>query len=396
MITTATPAISGGTLVTLALSINLINVIQRYSKNNANSTGTWNITPSKTTMSDFGLKKTTRNFDVLPPALATGSLDALSFVSRQLSSLDDQSAPSLRDYAVQEEYLQLILSKQEKMKKTASDMSHIVLSIRKLREGIVSSNRLDSFSAIGFIHICQLQFANSKWLCLVYELSANLCLEAKNTAELFKTLVYLVHTLYPALCVDKYPVLVDGTKGYTKQDDTHLTRAEMSGFLLLLLICEIPKELKPNVGARNVPQQSSKQKCHGDSFEILRLLSSLPEKITQSAPVVFAMQVYTALSKNIDFYSLSKLWDAATHTQRMLMSNARPVFQHRTLHILSNAYFGFPEELLISYLCLHDHSETIQSTQDIRELLTTKLSTILPGRTNTTIVNGIVPLRSRK
>ncbi|KAH6567337.1 hypothetical protein BASA82_001182 [Batrachochytrium salamandrivorans] len=351
---------------------------QRYSKNNANSTGTWNITPSKTTMSDFGLKKTTRNFDVLPPALATGSLDALSFVSRQLSSLDDQSAPSLRDYAVQEEYLQLILSKQEKMKKTASDMSHIVLSIRKLREGIVSSNRLDSFSV------------------RVYELSANLCLEAKNTAELFKTLVYLVHTLYPALCVDKYPVLVDGTKGYTKQDDTHLTRAEMSGFLLLLLICEIPKELKPNVGARNVPQQSSKQKCHGDSFEILRLLSSLPEKITQSAPVVFAMQVYTALSKNIDFYSLSKLWDAATHTQRMLMSNARPVFQHRTLHILSNAYFGFPEELLISYLCLHDHSETIQSTQDIRELLTTKLSTILPGRTNTTIVNGIVPLRSRK
>ncbi|KAJ1339560.1 hypothetical protein BSLG_005807 [Batrachochytrium salamandrivorans] len=123
-------------------------------------------------MSSEGLRQTIRNFD---SPVASSSLDSLSFVSR---NSNDDGRPSLCDLKVQEDYFQLILEKIGKDITIAPDTSHIILSLRKLREGIVATSRFISTS---------IEVSDS---------SSNLA---------------------------------------------STNRSEMSGYLLLLLVCEIPK-----------------------------------------------------------------------------------------------------------------------------------------------------------
>ncbi|EGF77645.1 hypothetical protein BATDEDRAFT_91607 [Batrachochytrium dendrobatidis JAM81] len=176
-------------------------------RNTHSLSGSWRKTTKDTlnkssiqSMSSEGLRQTIRNFD---SPVASSSLDSLSFVSR---NSNDDGRPSLCDLKVQEDYFQLILEKIGKDITIAPDTSHIILSLRKLREGIVATSRCDAFAIR----------------------------DTKNNAELFKSLVYLVNTLYPVISTS-----IEVSDSSSNLASTN--RSEMSGYLLLLLVCEIPK-----------------------------------------------------------------------------------------------------------------------------------------------------------
>ncbi|KAJ8323756.1 hypothetical protein QVD99_007081 [Batrachochytrium dendrobatidis] len=335
-------------------------------RNTHSLSGSWRKTTKDTlnkssiqSMSSEGLRQTIRNFD---SPVASSSLDSLSFVSR---NSNDDGRPSLCDLKVQEDYFQLILEKIGKDITIAPDTSHIILSLRKLREGIVATSRCDAFAI------------------RVYEQSALACLDTKNNAELFKSLVYLVNTLYPVISTS-----IEVSDSSSNLASTN--RSEMSGYLLLLLVCEIPKTKWSTTPSHSSSVQIARQTRYGDSSEILGILYSLPHSIRQSKPVQFTMRVYTALVRDIDYVLLSNLWDTATCHQRMLLSNALPTIQARTMTILAKAYFKFPAKLLMKYLCLNHHNNA-----DSDPILLEKLNVLLPTRFDA-VVDGMVPLRFKK
>ncbi|KAL2916294.1 hypothetical protein HK105_204050 [Polyrhizophydium stewartii] len=282
------------------------------------------------------MRRTQRDFGSIP---RTNDLDSLSFVSRQLGPDAASSGTSLRDHAVQERFLEHILSKP---RASQVDLDHLVMSVRKLREGVLASGRVDAFAV------------------RVYETAARICIEAGHTAELFKSLIHLVRELYPAV-----------------PPDSAETQALMSGCLLLLLVCD-------------VSQAGDPERCHGDAREIVQVYSQLPDGVRSSSPVERAMRLLSALVRDIDYVALSRVLAQAGAVERRLIAGMLARARPRILRILARAYFTIPLGVLLRHLCLDGDGDGDGGGEDALAQL---LADVLPARPAQTQA-GVVALRA--
>ena len=207
------------------------------------------------------------------------NLDLLSFVSRQ----DSESEASLRNFAVQEAYFEHLQQKKESK----------VVGLRKLREGLLSSDRRDSFAIE------------------VYEWSVRECLEEKNFAELFKSLSHLVEHLY---------IL----------ETTNDKQLQIVGLHLLFLICSTD-------GLAN-------------THKFKQIVSRVSH--SQNTAIQFAEHVLAAFIADLDFLSLSRCWETANIQQRLILEMVLPQTRVTTLAIIKGAYYTFPANDLARLLCL--------------------------------------------
>ncbi|KND04295.1 uncharacterized protein SPPG_00028 [Spizellomyces punctatus DAOM BR117] len=300
--------------------------------------------------------------------------DRLPLLSRQ-SDGSNMDALSMRAKDIQRRFYDHILEQFERLQKvdpterTDYHFDPVLAKLRKLREGITSTGVYDEFAAN------------------VYETSVDVCLLAKNFAELLKSLVQILGTVYPRIIGDKQrvPDLIWCTKcqrdrpissfagseqerasaameygrqrrvrGPTsdsepeavtisrfqtfcsdcssgeRKEDLLSRRAELTGYMLLYLICYTARG----------------PKCYGDANKVMEYYRELPTDLQRDQNVTFALSVFKALHADIDYVSLAHLWHEASTNQQTLLQTVWPLARQRIYDVLSRAYYTYPEKQL--------------------------------------------------
>lgn len=202
---------------------------------------------------------------------------------------------SLADLNVQERYLDYL---------NTHEVADRVLGFRKLREGIVSARRIDAFAI------------------KAYEASVNACLLARNMNELFKSVSYLVETLYDAI----------PSSSSNSENQGRWRFIEMYAMLLL--------SLNTSLAHRDLSKRSS---LHAAYLTIQRICNDGSPRVSARVH-----RLLVALAMDIDFELFSRVWwdELGDGDERsdlcFLLQPIVPVVQERTLCILKRAYFTLP------------------------------------------------------
>ncbi|TPX69666.1 hypothetical protein SpCBS45565_g02348 [Spizellomyces sp. 'palustris'] len=288
--------------------------------------------------------------------------DRLPLLSRQ-SDGSNMDALRMRAKDIQRRFYDHILEQFNRLQKvdqterTEYHFDPVLAKLRKLREGITSTAVYDEFAVN------------------VYETSVDVCLLAKNFAELLKSLVQILGTVYPRIIVDKQrdrpiscfagleperasvekeywrrrrlsgptsdsePDAVtmmrfqtfcsDGSSGEPKEELLS-RRAELTGYMLLYLICYTARG----------------PKCYGDANKVMEYYRDLPTDLQRDQCVTFALKVFKALHADIDYVSLAHLWYEASPNQQALLQTVWPLARQRIYDVLSKAYYTYPEKEL--------------------------------------------------
>ncbi|GAA5925526.1 hypothetical protein JCM1841_006357 [Sporobolomyces salmonicolor] len=304
-------------------------------------------------------------------------MDMLLSPSRGLGTDDgDETDASLRNPQVQERFREHVADKlrrwrtaypsfaldADRRKRCDEELGIILLDLRKLREGITSIRRIDSFA------------------CEVYEASVLLSLFASNYAQLSSSLPHLVLNLHPTFItssasISTAPAPAPGNSGSanpasltsslaalslsnpSRQLDTAPTRA----FYLTLHLLHshlLPAFTSASSALTAFPSEASPSHPPLSTFLptllSLLLVSHLPSPISlQPRPqsttpqhpspyIAFLLSLYTFLLRN-DYLSLSRLLSPS-----VLPSPPPPVLAHLTSLGLSSASFNPLQALLHS------------------------------------------------
>ncbi|GAA6032591.1 hypothetical protein JCM8097_004831 [Rhodosporidiobolus ruineniae] len=241
-------------------------------------------------------------------------LDMLLSPSRGLQG--DEDEVSLRNLEVQERFRRHIDDKLRKWaaahppartvtaehrRRRDEELGIILLDLRKLREGITSSRRMDTFA------------------CEVYEASALLSLFASNTPQLASTLPHLVVDLHPALASSS------SKQASVPSDALASSFADLSigarpadpavrAFFLTLHLLHL--HLLPAFTAAPIPTTPSAGSSSPPLSTFLPTLLSLLEQSKLPAPstsrkhpdphIAFLLRLYTALLRSC-YISLARL-----------------------------------------------------------------------------------------
>ncbi|KAJ3219128.1 hypothetical protein HDU67_002461 [Dinochytrium kinnereticum] len=195
--------------------------------------------------------------------------------SEDIRELEDNS---LRSHGVQEDLLKhiqsLVSSITEQNRKDRLDyLINVGLNCKgKLREGLVSSGRCDLFAVEA------------------YELSAEVCMDASNFAELLKTLTILITQIYPALIASR--------------DQKKLSRRiEMTSYYLLYFLCFSSNLTLP---------------C-GDGWTVQHILSRFTAEELKDPQVSLALQLLKTLRLDFNYIQYARLWKLASPRSRIFL-----------------------------------------------------------------------------
>ncbi|GAA5868192.1 hypothetical protein JCM1840_006177 [Sporobolomyces johnsonii] len=303
-------------------------------------------------------------------------MDLLLSPSRGLGAGDgDEDEASLRNPQVQERFREHVADKlrrwrtaypssalnADRRKRCDEDLGIILLDLRKLREGITSIRRVDSFA------------------CEVYEASVLLSLFASNYAQLSSSLPHLVLDLHPTVAASNAsastaPAPVSGSSSSANTASLTSSLAALSlsrparqpdaatrAFYLTLHLLHshlLPAFTSAPSAPTATPSGASPSHPPLSTFLptllSLLVLSHLPSPISlqpqtqsttpqHSSPyITFLLSLYTFLLRN-DYLSLSRLLSPSA-----LPSPPPPVLAHLTSLGLSSASFNPLQTLLHS------------------------------------------------
>ncbi|KAI8904585.1 hypothetical protein DFJ77DRAFT_480097 [Powellomyces hirtus] len=199
--------------------------------------------------------------------------DRLSLVSRDTSTADEKT--SVKNRHVQQRFYSHIVAQFDELHRvptSAQKAGHydpVLAKLRKLREGITASSNYDAFAV------------------QVYEYSADICLIARNFAELLKSLVGLTNTIYPAA------------------GSTPLHRgAEFAAYMLLYLICYA---------------RGSSAQTYGNPRDVMNMYKTFPPWVQDHERVRLAMRVFRALRADLDYVELNALWNVGSTSERVFL-----------------------------------------------------------------------------
>ncbi|OUM69656.1 hypothetical protein PIROE2DRAFT_57219 [Piromyces sp. E2] len=183
---------------------------------------------------------------------------------------------------------------------------------RKLREGIVSAGLINEFNIE------------------VFELSSRISLKARNFEELWKSLSYLISTLY---------------EKYEYKDDIEIkdNRAEYIKYYLLYLICYIP------------PVDVDKSLI-GNPQEVLSVYNSLSPDIKQKSEIAFVYDILTLFNVTpINYIRFNEIYKTASDNDKIIIQTRLPRIRQRTLSVLTKAYFTLPTKDIQEWLIINDY-----------------------------------------
>ena len=127
---------------------------------------------------------------------------------------------------------------------------------------------------------------------LVFELSSRIALKANNFEELWKSLSYLILTLY---------------ENFKYENEQKNNKAEYIKYYLLYLICY----LQP----RNIEKTFI-----GNSQEVLSIYNSLSEELKNSPEISFVYEILILFNvAPINYIEFGKLYDKANEYDRILI-----------------------------------------------------------------------------
>ncbi|KAJ3114161.1 hypothetical protein HDU96_002505 [Phlyctochytrium bullatum] len=242
----------------------------------------------------------------------------LTLISRQIGEdAKNVEHNSLRRPEVQEDLFEYIQKKQAAAKalsdqgRRKDQLESVVALFRKLREGLLSSGRVDAFTAS------------------CYEGSVDACLDADNFAELLKSLSVLVTQIYPVLA----PVL--GVEALPR-------RLEMAAYHVLYFLCVTSTARLP---------------C-GDPWTVQRLLSRYTAAELASPYLAFAVRTMRVLKRDVDYVGLGRLWRKANVAQRKFLTQVLPRVRVRIWTLLSKSFYTYDEPTLLSHLLWNAEHDT--------------------------------------
>ncbi|KAI9028559.1 hypothetical protein DFJ74DRAFT_703523 [Hyaloraphidium curvatum] len=189
-----------------------------------------------------------------------------------------------------------------------------VVGYRKLREGIVSSGRLDAFAVEA------------------YEESVGAAREAEDWDEMKRSLQHLVYEIYPGVG----PQFQGGWPKHAK-------------LLLLFFICFAVAQAPPE----------GKVFLHGSVLEIWTVLKRLPRHVVESEDVRWALRLLSLL-RFVDYARFAAAVASAAPDELSLISFVLGRYRIRVAAILHKAYYTMPANLVARYLLFDDVGETAQ------------------------------------
>ncbi|KAK9830337.1 hypothetical protein WJX72_011122 [[Myrmecia] bisecta] len=219
------------------------------------------------------------------PSLLVGDLaachDAFSKLQQRVAQLLEASGPAA----------------------SQADWEPLVVRCRALRESLMSLGRLDAFAM------------------RVFEVSADVCLRARDFSEFLKSARHLLHDIYPTLASQQAMEANAALEAVSSRlANTRIAAcerwAEFAGNFLLYFIC--------------VPAKTQ-------GLDVVSVLRGLPHSLQRCSHVQFATSVKCALQAG-DFTSFFKLHRRASWSQRTLLDLKLVQMRAWTVSVLASAY----------------------------------------------------------
>ncbi|ORX58570.1 hypothetical protein BCR36DRAFT_580177 [Piromyces finnis] len=238
--------------------------------------------------------------------------ERVGYISRE--SINTKSE-DLRQPEIQKQFYKYILEEIDKIdliQIKEHTLDPVLASLRKLREGIVSAGQINEFNIE------------------VFELSSRMSLKAKNFEELWKSLSYLITTLY---------------KNYEYRNNTtqNDNRAEYIKYYLLYLICRIP------------PVNVNKSLI-GNPQEVLTIYNSLSSYLKNKKEMTFIYNLITLFNiAPINYFRFSELYKKTSDNDKIIMQCRLPRIRQQTLSVLTKAYFTLPTKDIQEWLIINDY-----------------------------------------
>jgi len=202
--------------------------------------------------------------------------ERVGYISRESTN---NKSEDLRQPETQKQFYNYILEEIDKIDFTQikeHTLDPVLASLRKLREGIVSAGLINEFNIE------------------VFELSSRISLKARNFEELWKSLSYLISTLY-----EKYE--------YGNETKIKDNRAEYIKYYLLYLICYIP------------PVNIDKSLI-GNPQEVLSVYNSLSQELKQKSEIAFVYDLLTLFNvAPINYVRFSEIYKIASDNDKIII-----------------------------------------------------------------------------
>jgi len=202
--------------------------------------------------------------------------ERVGYISRESTS---SKSEDIRQPETQKQFYKYIQEEIDKIDFTQikeHTLDPILASLRKLREGIVSAGLINEFNIE------------------VFELSSRISLKARNFEELWKSLSYLISTLY-----EKYE--------YKNNAEIKDNRAEYIKYYLLYLICYIP------------PVDIDKSLV-GNPQEVLSIYNSLSPELKQKSEITFVYDILTLFNvAPINYIRFKELYKIASDNDKIIL-----------------------------------------------------------------------------
>jgi hypothetical protein len=254
--------------------------------------------PKTSTKNDSNQEKQKRLERFAREELELTSKRGFQLVSRVLG-MDAQPPPELdlRIPKVQETFYDdyILPHRMSMMSLDDTNPKMLVPELRKLREGVLSSGRMDGF-------------------CItVYEASCDLAIEAEEWPEFLKSASHLVSNVYPIM----------GKAGQGRL----LTRSCIYVKYLLLYLA-----------------------CQGDTKTVYKVYKSLPIPIRKDFRVLDAMKVMKSLANN-HYTQFAKYWHEANDIERQLLQLGLTRYRQHLIKTLVKVFHKLPRDYLLYLLC---------------------------------------------
>jgi hypothetical protein len=184
---------------------------------------------------------------------------------------------TLKDPNIQLEYFTAILTAPLTL-----NYDPLLLKLRKLREALISTARMDSLTVE------------------VFEKSVDISLLASNFEELNKSLLHLSKVIYPV---------------FTRS----LRIIEMESYHLLF----------------RLDDRNSFQKMYNQMSDVLK----------SSKNIQTIIKIFKAIQFDLDYVSLSNCWESLDKNQKMILENQIAIWRGKILVMFQKAFYTYPSKL---------------------------------------------------
>lgn len=195
--------------------------------------------------------------------------------------------------------------------------------------------------------------STDKFTCQVYEASVHACIEAEVfrhqhqqpsnhivMGELFKSLSYLIKTLYVAASSHE-PLVID-------------TRAQMTRYYLLHLTCCMLPPLPSDTPF------TQRLVCCPHSSSIFAVLTTLDTSMSSHPLIKTFKHLFSALRHDLDYLRVSRFIQDATVQDKVFLKFLVPHLRLRIGQIMKRAFLTYPVQKVIDRFLFENEAELVE------------------------------------